>query len=491
MRRILLFCPSHKFGGSVQPRIELPLCLLTIATPLDKAGYKVKIIDQRIDGHWKENLLAEIRKTPICVGITSMTGPQIKYGLDASRLVRQHSNIPVVWGGIHPTLLPKQTIENENIDIVVQGEGEETFFELVRKIEGNKPLSQVKGIWYKENGEIKQTQPRPLINLNKQATLSYHLVDIKQYMVEVFGRKHLSFETSRGCPFKCNFCYNTRVFNNTWRGLTVDETVKRMEIIINEYGIKDFLFSDDNFFGNKNRSIGVLQRIKEEKLGISISKIDAHISILSKLKDDELNLLRESGCRMLMIGVESGSSRILKMMNKELNISDILRFNKRLMDFGIMPLYFFMMGFPTESFEELSQTISLYSKLLKENKEAVSHLNIYTPFPGTGLFDISIENGLKPPQTLEEWVPFNYRTVNDSIPWISERRKKIIQMLHFTSMLAGKNNFTNPYKKTHPLVVLLARLYYPIAKFRVENLYHQFPLEMKLAEQLGVYPKQK
>ena len=490
MKRIVLFCPSHKFGRSVQPRIELPLSLLTIATPLDRAGYNVKIIDQRIVKDWKIKLSEELKKNPICVGITSMTGPQIRHGLEASRLIRQHFDIPVVWGGIHPTLLPEQTLENENIDIVVQGEGEETFFELVQALESGDSLGKVRGIWYKENGEIKKTEPRPFIDLNDQPPLSYHLVDVKKYLVEIFGKGHLSFESSRGCPFKCNYCYNTKVFKSTWRGLTVDETIRRIKILIKDFGIKGVLFSDDNFFGDKERSMRILKRIKEEKLGILCSKIDGHISVLSKLTDSELRLIRESGCGMLMIGVESGSPRIIEMMKKEVKIPDIIKFNMRLIDFDIMPLYFFMMGYPTETFEELSQTISLNLKLKDENKGAISRMNIYTPFPGTGLFDISIKNGLKVPKRLEDWVSFNYRTVNNNAPWLSKKTKKILRMLHCTVLLAERNSFVNPYKKTNPIVVLLAKIYHPIAKKRVENLYYKFPIEIKLAEWLGVYPKQ-
>jgi len=490
MKHIILFCPSHKIGGSVQPRIELPLGLLHISTPLDRAGYDVKIIDQRIDKHWRKRLLEELNKNPICVGVTSMTGPQIRHGLDASHLVREHSAVPVVWGGIHPTLLPEQTIENENIDIVVQGEGEETFFELVQTLEDGESLGGVRGIWYKENGEIKKTESRPFIDLNNQPPLSYHLVDVSKYLIRLFERGHLSLETSRGCPFKCNYCYNTKVYKSTWRGLTVDETIRRIKILAKDYGVKGILFSDDNFFGNKERALNILERMKEENLGIICSKVDAHISALSKLTDDELTLLKECGCKMLMMGVESGSPRMLEMMKKPLRIPDLLEFNRRIMKFDIMPLYFFMMGYPTETFTELSQTISLYMRLIRENKDAVSHVNIYTPFPGTGLFDICVERGLKLPERLEEWVPFNYRTANENAPWLSERKKKTIRMLHFATLFTSRRVFLDPYKKTNPLIVLLARIYHPIAKMRVYNLYYKFPLEIKLAELLGLYPKQ-
>ena len=490
MKRVLLFFPSNKFGGSVQQRDQIPLSLLTIATPLDRAGYTVRIIDQRVDKHWRETLLQELKEGPICVGISSMTGPQIEHGLVASQLVKRHSDIPVVWGGIHPTLLPEQTVENEDVDIVVQGEGEETFFELVQTLEHGEPLGNVKGIYYREGNRITSTAPRPLIDLNQQPPLAYHLVDPKNYLFGVFGQGNITFETSRGCPFKCGFCYNTRVFKSTWRGLTVDETIRRIKILVDDYGIRGISFSDDNFFGNRERGLEILRRIKEQGLGITISKIDAHFSILSKLSDQELTLIRESGARILMIGVESGSPRVLGMMKKPLKTQEILDFNKRVMSFDLMPLYFFMVGFPTETLEELSQSVSLMMRLLRENRQAVAHMNIFTPFPGTELFDISLENGLRMPERLEEWVPFNYRTLNRNTPWLSERRRKIIRMLDFTAMIIDRNNFISPYKKTKPLIRFLARIYYPIAKMRMENLYYRFCIERTLAEWLGLFPKQ-
>ncbi|MBW1742058.1 MAG: B12-binding domain-containing radical SAM protein, partial [Deltaproteobacteria bacterium] len=452
--------------------------------------YDVTIIDQRIDNRWRENLVAELGKNPICFGVSSMTGPQIGNALKVSSLVRESGDTPIVWGGIHPTLLPLQTVENRNIDIVVQGEGEETFFELVQTLERRESLSKVRGIWYKENGDIRHTPPRPFIDLNKQPPLSYHLVDIKKYLVKLDGQEYMSLETSRGCQFKCNYCYNTEVYQSKWRGLTADETLRRLKALISDYGIKAFLFTDDNFFGSKERALNIFRRIEEEKLGITCGKVDGHISVLAKLKDSELDLLRRNGCERLMVGVESGSPRMLELMRKELHIPGLLRFNRRLLDFDIIPHYFFMMGYPTETSAELSQTISLFLKITGENHTAIPRLNVYTPFPGTGLFDISVENGLKMPLKLEDWIPFNFRTVTENAPWLSKRRMELLRMLHFISALAVRNNFISPYKETNMLVRLVATAYYPIARKRIENLYYKFPVELKIAEWLGVYPKQ-
>ena len=118
-------------------------------------------------------------------------------------------------------------------------------------------------------------------------------------------------------------------------------------------------------------------------------------------------------------------------------------------------------------------------------------INIYTPYPGTELFDLSVKNGLKPPERLEDWVSFNWRTINrKNTPWITREREDLFKMLHCSSLFLEKNYFLKPIWPTNPLVILLARLYHPIAKKRVEKLYYKFPLEIRVLEWLGLYPKQ-
>lgn len=488
---IILFHPSMRVGKEIHNRISLPLGLLTIATPLDLAGYRVKIIDQGIEGRWKEILFSELKKTPICVGISTKTGPQIRYALEASKIVKQNMNVPVVWGGVHPSLLPGQTLENENIDIVVQGEGEKTFLELVQALAEGKTPSQVKGIWYKENGTIKKTPPRPFIDLNKQPSLSYNLVDIHKYSMKVFGIDHIRFSSSRGCPYRCGFCYNTVFNRGKWRGLTAEKTVAEIEKIRRQFGIRGFQLTDDLFFKDMKRVRKILQKILVKKLDVVFTKLDVHGNELSKLDDDFLKLLEKVGCQMIVVGAESGSKKILNLLNKGINVSQVIEFNRRIKRFSIIPKYSFMMGFPTETKSDIRETITLILRLLDDNREAMKDINIYTPYPGTELFDLSLESGLKPPGKVEDWISFNWRTINrKNAPWITKEREELLKMLHCSSLFLEKNYFLKPIWPTNPLVVMLARLYHPIARKRVEKLYHKLPIEIRLVEWMGLYPKQ-
>jgi len=131
------------------------------------------VIDQRIEPQWEAELLDELKKGPLCVGISSMTGPQLRYALAASKLVKAHSSAPVIWGGPHPSLMPEQTLRHELIDVVVEGEGEETLPELLQALEGKRPMGTVRGIWYKDGGRPVKTAPRDFTDLNTQPPL-YH-----------------------------------------------------------------------------------------------------------------------------------------------------------------------------------------------------------------------------------------------------------------------------------------------------------------------------
>ena len=161
MADIILFFPSAGLdikGAS----IVLPLPVLCVAAPLVKAGYTVKIIDQRLDKQWQKQMEEELRADPLCVGVSAMTGKQIRGGLQASAHVKKlRPDIPVVWGGIHASLLPKQTAANPLIDIVVIGEGERTFLELVSCLEKKQEYHKLPGICFKAaNGCIVKTARR-------------------------------------------------------------------------------------------------------------------------------------------------------------------------------------------------------------------------------------------------------------------------------------------------------------------------------------------
>ncbi len=488
--KVLLVYPRHTEGFQVQPWMEVPQGLLHVAAPLLPAGFEVRILDQRFEPNWHSLLQEELELGLICVGVSAATGPQLHHALEISKAVKSIRNTPLVWGGVHPSILPEQTLHEREIDIVVMGEGEQTFLELVQTLENQSPLSAVKGICYKEQGKIIHNGPRPFIDLNDLPPLPFHLVDPRRYLMRVFGVERLSFSTSRGCPRDCAFCVNTVFNRRQWRAMKPDLAVTRMKDFIGSYGMKGLVITDSNFFVDMDRSREIFRRMIEEKLKISLTRVHICFDELSRLNEDDFRLLEKAGCKCLSIGVESGSERIRSQLHKPIDIAKLLEINRKIKQYPIVPLYFFMMGFPGETLEDLEQTVLLFRQLLAENPNALKSINIFTPYPGTELFETAVQNGLQMPQALDEWARFNYRNLPQEYPWLSKKMRQTIQMLDFCSFFVGSRGYTNPFKKTHPLAVALATLYAPLARMRVEKLFSKFPVEIKLAKMLGLFARQ-
>jgi anaerobic magnesium-protoporphyrin IX monomethyl ester cyclase len=489
-RRIVLVYPQITKGWQARPRVAIPLSLLCMATPVINAGYDVKIIDQRVEPRWRSILKEELQKDPICVGVSSTTGPQLRHALEISKMVKEYGNSPVIWGGAHASLLSAQTLKHEHIDIVVQGEGEETFPELVEALDGKRPLSTVQGIWYKENGYIKNTGMRPFVDPNLQPPLPYELIDLRKCTRAMFGIEHLDFFTSRGCPHQCAFCYNADFHKKRWRPMDPDIAIQKIKDFVQRYNVKGLFFNDSNFFFDLHRGRQILEGMIKEGLNVSIANINIDFLTLARMDEKDFTLLQRAGCRRLPIAVESGSKKIQQLLKKPVDVQRLLEINRNLKKYNMALHYAFMMGFPTETEEDLAESVSLAFRLLDENPKADTSFNIFTPFPGTELFDITVKNGLHPPECVEDWFSFNYRNLTQGAPWLSKKMSHLIGVLDFCAFLMGPRPFLQPYEKTNPLVSLLSKIYAPFAKMRIKHFWDKFPVEVKLAKFLRLYGRQ-
>jgi radical SAM superfamily enzyme YgiQ (UPF0313 family) len=486
-RTVVLVHPRVTARRPVQPWCDLPLELIAIGSPLARAGYRVRIIDQRVDGGWRAALDAELARRPVCVGVTSTTGPQLRHALEVSQAVKAGSEAPVVWGGVHATLLPEQTLERPEIDFVVQGEGERTFEELVAALERGGPVGDIPGVWRKEGGRILGGAPRPFIDLNAEPPLEYDLVDVAKYTRTVFGVKRLSFSTSRGCSFPCAFCYSTVVHRRHFRALEPETAVEQLKAFTRRYGVRGLFPTDANFFLDLDRARAILEGVVRENLGLVFTRLHIRLDTLRRLTDEDLRLFERAGVKCLALGVESGSERIRQLLHKPIDEDELHAVNARFRSSSIMPLYFFMLGFPTETRPELKATVGLFMKLAADNPRAYVSVNTYAPFPGTELFDLAVSQGLTPPATIEDWFSFSYRTLGANGAWLSESLRKTVAMLDFCSFFASDPGYVTPFKQTHALATAAARVYAPVARFRMRHLVHQAPIEIAAARKLGLY----
>lgn len=474
MADVVLVQPKVGDWDEFRSHPSLPLALLSAASLVSKE-FDTVFIDSRVDKHWKRKLKAELEKKPLCVGLTCITGRQIGHAMEISIYVKKISDVPVVWGGVHASLLPESTLADENVDILVMGEGEITFLELVKALRGKHNLKNIAGIFYKHQGEIIKNADRPFAHLDDLPDLPLSLIDLKKFLPLFKGRRTFYLETSRGCPNQCAFCYNAAYNKNSWRAFSAERVIREIRYLYSRFNINSFYIIDDNFFVDLKRARTIAQGIIDGGLDIYWEVQGITVNSALKMDDDYLELLVKSGMKKVHFGVETASNHILRLVNKNLKISDVLKVNKKWSSYDIIIQYNFMCGFPGETMQDIKETKNLIFQLMEENRRAlISPVCPYTPYPGTVLYKDALSKGFIHKKKLGEWRNTDY---GDNL-WDSPEKKKFISALFFTSMFLDKHRAKDMVESR--ILKLLIELYRPLAKFRIRHLFFEFMPEIKI-----------
>lgn len=472
-KKILLVQPG-KYG---QFKPEIPIQLLYLSAVLIENGYQCQILDMRLE-YFKH---CDLSNT-LCVGISTMTGPMIKYALEFARFVRENSpRIPIIWGGVHPSLVPEQTAQSPYVDVVVRGEGEITLLELVEAIEDNRSFSNIKGIIFKENSEIISNADRDFMDLNTlPIELPYNLIKMDHYNLNRFP-----LHTSRGCPHGCSFCYNLVYNRRSFRYKTAERVLDEIEYILKNFSPKWICFSwEDNFFVNKDRVRKICEGIIERHCNIEWGSF-CRFDYASKYDEAFLQLIEKSGCKMLSFGAESGSQAILdSVINKGIKIEQILETSRKMAKMNIEETVSFMCGLPGESYEDFLATCNLVDQVIQINpKVGIVGIFFYTSYPGTPLIEVVKEKyGFLAPQTLEDWQGFEiYRTFGCT--WLD---KGFTRMLRGVSLMTRFNFYSDnrevpPSYKDFPYRYVYRICSY-LAKLRWKYRFFKFPIEWLVIE---------
>lgn len=474
---VLLVYPGKKGSYPV-----IPLGLLYLSWALIKKGYNPQILDMRIQDYADFKI-----DNFICVGISTMSGFPIKYALEFAKFVKsKNPNIPIIWGGVHPTLLPEQTVSNEYVDVVVRGEGELTFVELVDRYNKNQSIKDVKGITYRYNGDIINNPDREYIDLNTiDVELPYHLLDLDKYPM-FKDEKNLQIHTSRGCPFRCRFCYNLKFNKRSYRYKTSEKVLDEIEYIINKFDITNLTFIEDNFFTNIKRVEEICNGLLKRNLKIKWRAM-CRFDTFAKFVQSFCKLLENSGCDMISFGGESGSNRMLNFIQKDITISTILKATENISKTNIKQVTSFMSGLPTETTDDINQTINLIDKIIEINpKGEVNAIFMYTPYPGTPLFDIVVERcGFVPPRTLTDWSMYKIY-MNAGANWYNFEHENLLRTL---SILTRFPFYTDKYEipKPYNKYKIIYKLYSYSARKRWKNRFFKYPVEWRLLEKLMLW----
>ena len=446
----------------------VPSGLLAVAAPLTDR-YRVTLIDQRVERDWGRRLEAALARQPLVVGVTTMTGKQILDALGIARLVRERGKTPVVAGGVHPSLLPAQTLEHPDLDFVVQGEGEETFRELCDALAENRSATEIRGLWHRLDGQPTTSGGRLPVPAADLPRLPYQLLDLDRYVRSIrFGRT-LSVFSSRGCPFRCSFCYNVAFFGGArWKPLDADRVANETAELVERLALDHVQFLDDNFFVSRKRVVAIAEALHARLPRLQWSVLGAHVQNLRQWDVAGLKHLRALGLREVLVGAESGAQRVLDSIRKDYRVEDLFAVNRRLAEADIQPTYSFMSGIPDESADELRTTIRAMLRLEVEHPGAtVGNIKPFLPYPGTELYDIATARGFSPPRSLAEWggfASYNYGGVR--VGWLSAaERYRLLWLYYGTVLLSPDYLFVRS-----ALFRWVARIAAPFMRRRVERL---------------------
>jgi len=477
MAELVLIQPRMGQWDYLRSNPSLPL------GPLHAASYAtdefdVCLVDRRLSPDWKTKLKEAIGPETLAVCFTAYSGAMILDNLEMTREIRTLTDAPVVWGGVHPSLVPEGTVSHPDVDIIVLGEGEITLLELARALKKKESLKGIKGVWFKENGEIVRNPPREFIDFDKSPEIPYRLVDVQKYLPHFQGRKCLYFQSARGCKNKCAFCYNVPFNHSIYRPQSAERTLERLRYAVDNFGVEDVYFVDDNFGIDVQRDTRIAEGIRELGITWQVQGIDS--ALLKRLDDNFLQILKDSGLRRLGLGVESGCPRVRKLINKPGKLEDIEKLAERLKAYDFTVVLNFMSGIPTETKEELKESVAFMLKLLKISPRfcAPPIFNCW-PLPGTPLFELALENGFDPPKSLEEWARVGVQNFASK----NGLDREFFESLYFTSAFVDRKFH---YYGAPTIIGLLSDIYRPIAKWRVKNLNFKFLVEKPLAEWLGI-----
>jgi radical SAM superfamily enzyme YgiQ (UPF0313 family) len=415
MKVCLVSPPYNSDVKSVVGVSSPPLGLAYLASVL-RQDHEVKIIDSNILNYTIEDVERELRSfNPDVVGVTSVT-PSIYEAYKVAEIAKKvREDCTVILGGPHATFMPRQTLEEcKYVDVIVRGEGEETTRELIEHIEKGASLREVKGITFREDNEIIDTEPRPFIkNIDDIPFPSRDLLPMDLYKYNVV--KYTSMLTSRGCPFKCSFCSSSRLFGGFWRGRSPENVLEEMKIIYEEYGARNIMIVDDTFTLNQERAEKICDGIIKEGWDISWGA-SSRVDTLSKRLVEKM---KKAGCWVIFLGIESGCQKILDTIGKRITLEQVKNAVRILKDAGIQVLGSFIIGYLQDTKETIEETI----KFAKSLKLDYAEFSILTPYPGTPIFDYAKENNLL---LTEDWSKYTATEPVLKIDGVSTREVKAL-----------------------------------------------------------------
>lgn len=392
MANIILVNPSWENKGGIWKEVSScfpPIGLLYIASVLEQAGHNVKVIDKNVNYSGVRDFV------PDYFGVTITTVLANEGYKLCEEAKKKWPNCKTILGGVHATVMPYEALKH--CDIVVKGEGELVINEIISQ---------------KKQGIIEGKKIEDLDSLPMPA---YHLLDMSKYHPAIGSYKQLPASivvTSRGCPNHCAYCYQP--FGRKVRQRSPQKILDEIQILVNDHGIREIAFYDDNFTTIKKNIDEFCKLFIKWQKEWDIQITWTCFARADWLKEDTAKLMKQAGCHQILFGVESGNEHIRQnIVQKNLNLNKVFETNKMLQKLGIQTRASFMFGLPEETKQTMQETIDLAIKLNPD----VASFNIIAPNPGTRAYQWGKENNCLD----DNWESYDLANVKLHIPTATDQ----------------------------------------------------------------------
>ena len=472
--KVVLFYPPYD-----GPPLGAPLCLLSLASPLLAAGFEVTLVDAAIDPRWYETVLREARDA-LCLGISMLTGPMIRGAVRMAKAMKKEvPEVPVIFGGWHASLATAQTLQESYVDAVVRGQGELTLLEMAEKLRAGQDFRDTAGVSSRQFGMPRHMPERRVALLDDLPTPAFELTDFDAYE-RVSGERKLSYATSVGCPYACNYCTDMVFYKRRFNALAAERVVSEVTELANRYRIDEVAMLDSNLPVDWRRARDIAQGFVDAKSNFRWT-FQASTDFLCRMSDDDVRLLGESGVKHMGFGTESTSSSVLKLMNKRhQHVEDMYETARKAALGEIHVTFNLIFGYPGETEADRVETLRTMGDMARQFWNVSFSPNIFTPYPGIPIWPELRAMGLREPQSLDEWAELPLG--RNVLPWLQgSELTRLRTMLDFFLL---NNQLRKATKKYPKLRTGLRRMLGAPIRWRIRTNQYSFPWELWIGRRL-------
>ena len=429
-------------------------------------------------------------------GCTTMPGPQLKEAIPISKKIREkYPSIFIIWGGYFASNQYRSVITSGFVDFIVNGPGDEAFPALINALENGAPYEGINNLIFRKGNEVVKTPLAPLGDQDILPQLPYEKLNqaypLHNYLGQTFlGKRTAAYHSSMGCPFTCSFCAVVPLYNARWKGKSAPLVYKDVKYLIDNFGVDAVEFHDNNFFVSEKRTVEFSRLIKDERISWWG---EGRIDTIDKYRDESLELMRDAGCRMIFFGAETSNDELLKKMDKggTQTTKQMKEFARRLQNFGIIPEYSFVLGFPGSSAKEVMDQIERDIEYIKEIKEINPATEIiiyvYSPVPteGSEMYDYVKRTGFRFPEKLEDWLAPEWQNFdlrkNPLTPWLTA--EMVDKIMGFETVLNARYPTVSDFRLSPAKKKVLKLL----SGLRYKSGIYSLPMELRALQRLWRY----